>query len=371
MKLRTTVFTSSLLSIAKASSEGHFHHPGLRYVRFVFLDDQPNENKLGVEYEDFGAVAESAIGTPIKMRFLGESAGSHIGSIPIGHITDMTENTTETGVHQLIADGVLYAAEYPDEIDYLETAFASDKAPGISFEIAYEQAKAVVKEGITWIKNVVTRAATFVRNPAYGTRTALLALASNNSISDEDFADGLTAIANEMRPKNTNKGGNNTVEKELEELKAKYEALEKNFTKVTEEKAALETANASLTTEKDELQKKNDAHEVTLAAVAKEKLIAARTKAVAEAGITLESDEAKLQKKQEFWARMDEEGFAEYVDDLKAAAKPAKSTRFETIASASRERAVPKITGDADGGSLAELKARLGSYSRTSQDEEE
>lgn len=366
MTQKVTEFTSSLLSIAEEWQ--HFHHPGLRYVRFVFCDDKPNQNKQGVEYEDFAEVIASAINTPIKMRFLGEAAGSHIGSVSIGHITDMEENTLEDGTHQLIADGVLYASEYPDEIEYLEEAFADNKAPGISFEINYDASKAVVKDGVTWIKSLLTRAATFVRNPAYGTRTALLALASNNSLNDKELAEGLSAIANELRPKITIEGGNNKVEEDLKKVREELDELKLKLSEAATKITDLETANASLTTEKDELQKDLDVKIASLATVAREQLIATRTAAVAEAGMTIETDEAKLTKKQEFWAKMDEEGFAEYVEDLKAAAKVAPK-KSAALASASRNT-VPRIVDTEETG-LSGLRERLGSLSRTTFTEEE
>lgn len=372
MKLKNTEFKSSLLSIAEASSDGHFHNPGLKYVNFIFCDDKPNENNQGIEYEDFDAVAQSAIGTPIKMRFLGETVGAHIGSIPVGHITDMHENELDDGTHQLIAGGILFANDYPDEIEYLESAFAENKAPGISFEMKYDASLTKPnKDGVSWLKGVLTRAATFVRNPAYGTRTALLALASNNSLSDEDFAEGLSAIANEMRPKNHNEGGNNKVEEELKKIKEELEAVKASLVTANEKITSLETTNASITSEKDELQKKVDTQDTALAALALEKLISERTAAVAEAGITVEADATKLEKKQAFWAGMDEAVFTEYLDDLKAASKSSKGTAFASLRTASASRGIPRLKVEETDESFDGLKGRLGALSRTTVSEEE
>lgn len=358
MKFKNTVITSSLSGLSTASADGHYHNPSLRYAQFVFCDDQPNENHQGIKHEDFPEVAASAIGTPVKMRFLGEAAGAHVGAIPIGHITDMEEHA-EGGVNSLVAQAVLYASDYPDEIEYLEEAFAGNKAPGISFELAYSSS--VVENGISWLKGLVTRAAAFVKNPAYGTRTALLALASNNSLTDEQFADGLKAIANELQPKNTDKGGNIKVEKELEEIKAKLEVAEKALAEKTTE---LETANASittLTTEKDALQSKVTEGETALAEIARKNMITTRAATLAEAGMKLDADVEKLATKH--WVALDDTAFAEYVDDLKGAIKdatPVKTGLASLRASASRSD-LPRLTPeDSDKGSrLSGLRERM------------
>lgn len=370
MKLKSTEFQSSLLSIAEAS-DGHFHNPYIKYVRFVLCDDQPNENNQGVAHEDFPSIAESAIGTPIKMRFLGQTIGSHIASIPIGHITDVGEEELEDGKHRLIADGILFASDYPDEVEFLEEAFAANKAPGISFEVRYNSALSILKDGVEWIKKGIMQAATFVRNPAYGGRTALLALASDKSITDEDFAAGLTAFAAELRPKNTIEGGNNKVEEELKKAQEALDAAKAQLETVNTELADLKTAHASVTVERDDLQKKVDTQDAALAAVARENLIATRTAAVAEAGIKIETDPEKLTKKQTFWANMEEEAFAEYVDDLKAASKGATNKPFETLKLASASRGVPRLSVESENEGLVGLRERLGTISRTRDSETE
>lgn len=174
-----------------------FVHPGLRTVRFIFCDDQPNENGQGIEYSDFAELKQSAIGTPIKVKFLGKGVGGHYSSIPIGHIKAMSEREAEGGVHQLIADGILYAEEYPDEVEYLAHSFAEGKAPGVSWELSYNSERSIVKNGIQWLKGLLTRAATFVSDPAYGNRTAILALASNRNIDAAQFMEELTMLVGE------------------------------------------------------------------------------------------------------------------------------------------------------------------------------
>lgn len=310
--MKSTSFTSQILY-----AESDFKHPLLAVVKFIFADDKPNGNNQGIRHEDFPEIIRSAIDTPIKMRYLGEAgAGGHTGAITIGHIRSMSEREAEDGSHQLIAEGVLYAQENSQEVEWLRKAFANkddpnSPPPGASWEIRYQDEE---KEGpISWLKGVVTRAATFVRNPAYGTRTALLALASDENVSDEDFNKELLAIANETSPKNTNKGGSNKVE---EELKKELEAQKAEVARLT-------SANAELTTKVEDLTKQNEEKDKQIAESNKAKLIAERVAKVEEAGLKLDTDPEKLARKQEFLASLDETAFAEYLTDLKAMAPKA------------------------------------------------
>jgi len=367
MKKKTITLNAPLL--AMASGEGHFHNPILKYIKFVLLDDKPSGNGWGIEHEDFGTVSASAVGTPIKMRFLGTTIGNHYGSIPIGHITDTEENTLEDGTHQLIANGIVYASEYPEEVEWLQDRLDNNEPPGISYEMDYESK--VNKSGTDWLKNLMTRAATFVRTPAYGTRTALLALASDSDATDEQLADGLLAIAGEIRPRNTNKGGNTVDEKELEQkivtLTGELEAANTKISDLTTANAELNTEKENLTTERDTLQTKNQEFETALATAAREKLITARTTVLAEAGVKLETDAEKLQKKQEFWASMDESVFNEYVSDIKDALKVNKTdTKLASLRTAHASAASsPRINPDTEGvPSISALRERFSGLAR-------
>lgn len=358
-KLKLTELNSSL---AEIESE-HYHHPGLRNVSFIFCDNQPNDNGQGVQREDFAEVMRSAIGTPIKMKFLGQTVSGHVGSIPIGFIESMkeVEVDAEKNIYQLVANGVLFAHEYPDEIEYLEESFAEGKAPGISFEMGYRDE--LKDKGITWLKNLVTRAATFVRTPAYGNRTALLALASNTELNTEEFIHELAELVAKS-PKISDEGGNNIVEKELEEAKAKIAELEKLL---AESKASAETAvaeNVTLTAENTTLQTSLKESNDKLAEYAEKEKLASRTEQLVEAGLDIKSlDADKLAKKQVFWASLSDDAFAEYKDDLQAALKEKKA---EASLLTRRTAPATKIVSDPDREvSVASMKERFASFSRT------
>jgi hypothetical protein len=306
--MKVTTFDSQMSEIYEVATSD-FKHPHLTNVKFIFADDKPNGNNMGIEYADFEAIKQSAVDMPIKMRFLGEAgAAGHTGSITIGHIRGMDELETEEGTHQLIAEGVLYADEFPNEVAYLKTSFTEKKAPGASWEISYSEVK---KDGpISWLKGVITKAATFVRNPAYGSRTALLALASSNTdMTDEELSAKLVEIATEISPKNPVEGGSNTVDEELKKAKEDLAAALAEIETLRTEKETLSTANAELAAKVTERDEKISTFE-------KDKLVATRSTLIAEAGLKVEEDPEKLAKA--FWTTLSDEAFAEYLETLKA-----------------------------------------------------
>lgn len=307
-------------AISEVSVSEDYKHPLLKYVSFVFADDKPNGNNQGIEYADFEDVKKTAIDMPVKMKYLGEAgAGGHVGSVTIGHIRSITEEDMADGSHRLVAGAVLYSGEYPQEVKYLEESHAEGKAPGASWEVIYGDVK---KDGpVSWLKKIITSAATFVRNPAYGTRTALLALASDQSISDDQLNENLLTILEEIRPKNGTKGGSNKVDEELKKLQAELEAKIKEIERLTAENTALTTAKAELeTTIKDQGDK--------IATYERETLVADRTAKVAEAGLKVADSD--LERKQNMWISLSEEAFAEYLEDIKAAKATVKEEKKAT-----------------------------------------
>lgn len=353
-------------------AQSDFVNPFLTLVKFVFADDKPNANNMAIPFDEFAALKLSAIGMPIKIRFLGKGLGGHTGSVPVGHIRDMVVETLDDESHRLVAEGVLYNDEYPEVVEFLKESFDTGDAPGISWEISYKES--IVDKGIQWLKGVVARAATFVKHPAYGRRTALLALASIDmttidndtkkkimslieelldlldSSEEDDTEDtteaGLISRAEKLLAhfiKEVSEveiqGGKNNVE--LEEALQKIKDLEAQIaekdTALVEAKAETETIRAEATdlkTELDELIEKVNGFEKTL-------LVESRTKVVVDAGVQVPTDSEELAKKQEFWAAMSEELFTEYVSDLAAVAKAVP----EKKASASVLQ-LPKISVD-------------------------
>src|SRR3972149_2345609 len=312
--MRNVIWTSAIAELTEVSSD-NFSNPLLTVAKFIFADDKGNVNRQGIEVTDFPAIAQSAIDMPVKMSFSETGAGNHYGSIPIGHIKAM-ETVQENDVNKLIATAVLYADEYPDEINFLKDAYASGKAPGISWELNYKSS--IVRDGIEWLKEIVTKAATFVKVPAYGSRTHLLALASAEDNTLVELAKEILLQAN-IKEEPKDKGGNKV---EKEELKKKVQAMEKAT------------------------------------------LIESRTHKLVEAGFTLEADAEKLAKKKEFWASLSEEAFNEYVEDLKAA----KATAKPAIASHRTVEGLPKLAlAEVDGTDFETLKQDMKKLEKNSQ----
>lgn len=338
-------------------------HPGLRTAKIIYLDDQPNENGFGVEYEDFEDIKKTIIGTPLKMRFLGDDVSGHKGSIPIGFINNVAE-AESNGVHQLVIDATLFAEDYPDEVEWLETRYKEGKAPGVSFEITYHES--ILKNGVNWIKGLVARAATFVRSPAYGSRTALLALASDKDISAEDFMKELSALANEVSPKIPVKGGNIRMEEELERIKAELAALKETLNDKEKEIETLSAEKDALATEKGELETSLAEKDEVISGYVQKETLTARQAILAEAGITVEVKPERITK-------MDDEQFTEYVADLKAVAEAAKkeTTPVKKLVSERNPR-LPRFNPDdsAEKPSASELAGRFKNYSRSTASED-
>lgn len=323
-------------------------NPYLSLARFVFADDKGASTSTsiggiqqGIEAEDFDEVIKTAIHMPVKMNLLGESVGSHTGSYVIGHIKKMTKQQTSDGTNQLIADAVLYKDEYPEEVQFLKDKYDIGDAPGVSYELAY--AGSVVKNGVQWLKDLVTCAATFVRSPAYGKRTALLALAS---AKDEDFVHTMKTLIAQADSSTepiipSNKGGNTVDE------------LEKAIAEVERFKAEAATKTAEISTLTEQITAKDQEINTltsTVATLQKEKTIESRIRKFTEAGFTLEADAEKAEKKQNFWLSLSDEAFEEYISDMVSAAKAAKeSVPSGGVALASlRTAALPKLEVPAD-----------------------
>lgn len=335
------IFTAlaDILEVPNSGPDSEIN-PYLTVARFVFADDKGattstgNGNLQGIELEDFDTVIKTSLHMPVKMRLMGDTVGSHSGSYVIGHIIDMTKED-----NKLVAQAVLYREEYPEEVTFLKEAFAEGKAPGISYEIAYGDS--VIKNGVEWLKNMFTTAATFVKSPAYGSRTALLALASAKD--EGEFIQTMKTLVAQAEgienddPIPSNKGGTNVDElekaqKEAEAFKAEAETRTAEISRLTEALEAKDVEIASLNT--------------TVSTLQGEKLMETRVRKFTEAGFMLEADAEKADKKKSFWLTLSDEGFDEYLDDLVSA--KAMAAKPEKKAEASARNTLPRLDASAD-----------------------
>lgn len=354
--MKTTELLTAIAEIADVPVEEG--HPLLTKMRFIFatadegfnLSTKQNGLKQGIKAEDFDDIISTSINTPVKMRYLGfrGGVGNHLGSIPIGHIVKMEKTTLEDGTLALAAEAVLYAQEYPEEVEYLKTAFASGAAPGVSYEVQHSPAKSVIENGVEWIKGLVTQAATIVRSPAYGNRTAILALASNKELTEEEFTDELKIM---IKPEEEG-GSDMDKDKEIERLTALASEKDSALTKKDEEIAALAKERDEAKNALAEATSENEGLKKTI-------LLEQRAQAYAAAGLSFDEDADKATAKKEMLVKMDEEVFNSYVADLKAASEK------KTVAHASAsDRGVPKVTVMVGNESLDDLKNGLRGIAR-------
>lgn len=337
-------------------------HPLLSTIKFILatanegysLSTKKGGLKQGIKEEDFDDVIKTAINTPIKMRYLGYrgGVGNHLGSIPIGHITKIDKTTLPDGVVALAAEGVLYTNEYPDEIEFLKTAHAAGEGPGISYEIKYDNNKSVIEDGTEWIKGLITQAATIVRSPAYGNRTAILALASNSELTDDELNDGLRSL---VKPEASEIEGGSDMDKdkEIERLTALASEKESALTAKAAEIEALTKEFEDIKTKLAETTSENEKLNKTI-------LLEKRVQAYSAAGLAFDEDAEKATAKKELLAKMDEDVFSAYLADLSAVKDAKKST---ALASAS-DRGVPNLRNMDKVVPLDDLKAGLRGISR-------
>jgi hypothetical protein len=298
---------------------------------FILADDKPNDNNQGIPFSEFEKIAKSAIGMPVKMRFTGMGVANHEGSIPIGSIQEVEINTVSDDYHQLIAKAALWVGEYPEEVKWLRQAFANGKAPGISYEMNYKAYDEV--DNIQWIKDTFTGAATFVKTPAYGARTALIALAS--TAYESELERDIIALAEQLITKNNSKGGNRMDEKELEALKAERDTFKADAATKQSEIEALTGTLGEKDKELEALRTENEG-------LKKSALVDARLRQYTEAGFSLEAEAEKAEKRKNRFATLSDEEWADYLADL-VALKPVAPAQSGGVASASlKTPAMPK-----------------------------
>lgn len=348
----TAQFNVAISELIDVPNPNDTQHPFATIARFIFTDDKPNGNKQGIKLSEFDNVSKSAIGMPIKMNFTGLGVANHGGSIPIGHIKSM-KTVSEGTDNQIVAEAMLWKEEFPDEIDYLKSAFASGTAPGLSYEIDFKDSD--TENDTQWIKNTTTLAATFVRDPAYGSRTHLLALAS---LDEEERNIEILALADQIKSDQKpeiiiEKKGGNLMEEELATARAEVarliaEAATKD-TKIGELETSLATAETDKGTALAELE--------TLKTSAK---IDSRIRQYVEAGFAMEADAAKADARKTVFSSYDDAQWDMYLADLKANKPKEKGNAFAGLSRASLGENIPKIElENTDNGNLKEAMRML------------
>jgi HPt (histidine-containing phosphotransfer) domain-containing protein len=323
-------------------------HPLITTAKFIFADDRPNGNKQAVPFEEFENIAKSVIGMPVKINFKGFSAKDHAGSQPIGHIKKMDIITSEDGsYHQLVAEASLWTHEFPEIVTWLKDAWASGEAPGISWELLYRESS--IREGIEWLRGVIASAATFVESPAYGPRTALLALASikNPEQYGDNIAQNLIALAEQFKsaPKNDKpkpKGGNRMTEEEIKQLQ---EALAAKTTEASTKADEIKKLLEEIATKDGEITELQG----TVTSLQTAALIDDRVRKYTEVVGPLPAEASEADKVKNLFATFNDEQFEyhlEQLGNLKKSLTPTPSAAEAALKTAQASRRgieVPKL----------------------------
>lgn len=166
--MQKALFDGSLRASASETNRLQTH------LDFIFTDFAPNKNKQGVREKEADNILRTGVNQPIKVDFRRGKINDHPYSIPVGPITSM-----EKVDDKIVAHAILWKDEFKDLAEHLEKASASDGGIQFSWELYYAD-KTIDDDGYMWLDDVVVAGATIVANPAYGGRTPLLALASED-----------------------------------------------------------------------------------------------------------------------------------------------------------------------------------------------
>ncbi len=178
----TAEFTGYVYAVADVSQAEI--HPLQTRISFVLTDFQPNVNKQAVPRSEAANIIATAKHMPVKINFNGMSEGGHSRATPIGPILDARLETIEDR-EVIIADAVLWRNEY-DEIDeYLKSSTAENKRVGTSWELYYKRSEEI--DGVEWLHDIVMAGTAIVKDPAYGDRTPILAVAENMELKIKEL----------------------------------------------------------------------------------------------------------------------------------------------------------------------------------------
>jgi hypothetical protein len=308
-------------------------------LSLILTDFEPNRNKQAISQAEAANIINSALISPLKINFDGESYSGHKNAIPIGAIAS-AYNGDDNGKPVIKADAVIWNDLYPDVKDHIKQAFA--EGIGTSWEIYFEDSK-TDDNGIQWLEGCIFAGTCIVETPAYGpTRTRLLAIAESlNELSNKGELMPKTESGTEVNQLQTDiyavmdvisglyNGLYNMLDqtseleaqlattdmpamaeqltKLLSSIQSTFESLKSKATTAEELKVTLESSLAEVTTELNTL--KDGIAVAEQAAILAEKETKRNT-AISELGLDFDA-------KKDFYMGMAEEMFESYVTDLK------------------------------------------------------
>jgi len=274
----------NLSSPIELIAEAGVSNPNLGWISFILTDAEPNKNKQGIRESAFASLIESGQLMPIKMA-KGIIAPNHEGAKPLGAIASLSDEESK-----VLGKAAIWKMDRAEEYGILTAMSAAKQLPNISWEIVYTESE-LDDEGVEWILDPVLRGATIVGDPAYGDRTPILTVASNNASENEP-------------------------EEDATEDDGVCEGCAAQLIRIEE----LENTIKELQAYKDTIER-----EVVNAA-----LLEARIEELNAAGVELTQEEIEAEK--EAWLGMSDETFASVLNVLKRVKpKAAKSARIPDV----------------------------------------
>ncbi len=211
-------------------------NPNYTWVTFILTDDRPNENKHRIPKEEFANVIKTGMFMPIKMA-LGEIKVGHTDARPIGVVTHLKEEGNK--IKGLAA---LWNHERPDDVGLVKQQF-SDKNPlNLSWELhAVENPK---EDGTVELTDVIMNATTLVGMPAYAGRTPVLQVASKQNRENTMDEKEIEKLQSDLAAALAEVAAKETLQKELDEVKASLEAVKTELETLKAERDQLATFKA-------------------------------------------------------------------------------------------------------------------------------
>jgi hypothetical protein len=300
-------FTGYVYAVANAESEEA--HPLQTRISFVLTDFQPNSNRQAIPRSEADRVIATARGMPVKINFNGISEGGHSRATPIGPITDARLETIEDR-EVIMADAILWRNEYQEIDDYLKSSTAENKRVGTSWELYYKTSEEL--DGVEWLHDVVMAGTAIVKDPAYGDRTPILAVAEN--------------MEDKVR----------LLEMQNEELRLMIEGLRLDIEALKMEHEEITSAYSSVKTERDALVQEKLLEKERQEAEAR---FNGRKEALSEVGVEVVEDDEDLIR---FIETAADDAFALFISTHKTV----RSLDNETVASkAEAQIKVPSTIG--------------------------
>lgn len=359
MDFITTEFISPISSIEDIPTNNK-NNPYITVAKFIYADNKPNGNKQAIPTDELEGTAKSLVGMPVKMAFTGLGVAEHAGSIPIGHVTKAEVQKVSEDLYQISAEASLWKEEFPDAIEWLQQKYKSGEAPGISLEAIYDSRTSFMENGVQWLKNVVATAATFVKSPAYGRRTALLALASLKD--DQKLNDAIITMASkivEEAKDQDNKGGitQDMTDKEKLELEQALASAKKEAEEASKELSTVQASLKAFEEENKSLKEKVSTLETQI-------FTEERVGKYIAAGFKLPEGKEGEDKKAVF-ASFNDAQFDIYLADLVAARpKSSPSNGAQVLASLGAGVPRPDVDNNVEPLDFARLKTDISSLGR-------